>query len=455
MGDLNLNNLRPGDKEGKILCDLEEVYVLECLIKEPARITENSSTLLDVILTNKQELFRASGVYNPEISDHHIVYALLKERAVQHGNRILKVRSYKNFDAEKFKEDLKMAPLQVGEIFESVDNQYEYWEALLNTIVDDHVPTRDMRVRTHNVPYMTREWKNAIKAKRRFSKKFSKNPTSENFEMKRKWRNEATKQKRIAIRQYWKKVSDNVGSDPRKFYKTFRSFTDLKNKQGSCSSNYNICLKVNDELEENQTKVASHFARFFSTMADGIGGDHVNDCAESVAESDFKNHSSLLNISTKLIKRDLHEHHFEFKEIICEEVLKAMNGLNPNKSWGHDRLDSKIMKVGANELVPSLTVIFGRLQDILILMFKVKNKLVMNYISDIFNIKEEDTNGNRFKTFSYGKHSLRFLGPQLWPKLSKEERNIDTLAAFRKMIRKKDVTSIVEGCGTECRLCLA
>jgi len=93
----------------------------------------------------------------------------------------------------------------------------------------------------------------------------------------------------------------------------------------------------------------------------------------------------------------------------------------------------------------------------------------MNYILDIFNIKEEDTNGKRynlrnadfvlhvphFKTVSCGKHSLRFLGPQLWAKLSKEERNIDTLAAFRKMTQKKDVTSIVKGCGTECRLCLA
>ena len=49
MGDLNLNKLRPRDKEGKILCDLEEVYGLECLIKEPTRITENSSTLLNVI----------------------------------------------------------------------------------------------------------------------------------------------------------------------------------------------------------------------------------------------------------------------------------------------------------------------------------------------------------------------------------------------------------------------
>ena len=214
MGDLNLNKLRPGEKEGKILCDLEEVYGLECLIKEPTRITENSSTLLDVILTNQPEFFRERGVYNPEISDHHMVYASLKERAVQHKTRILRVRSYKNFNEEKFKEDLKMAPWQVGESFESVDEQYEYWEALLNKIVDDHVPTRDMKVRAHNVPYMTREWKNAIKAKRRFSKKFSKHPTPENFELKRKWRNEATKERRKAIRQYWKKVSDNVKSDP-------------------------------------------------------------------------------------------------------------------------------------------------------------------------------------------------------------------------------------------------
>ena len=55
-----------------------------------------------------------------------LVYALLKERAVQHGNRILKVRSYKNFNAEKFKEDLIMADWEVVEIFESVDDQYEY-----------------------------------------------------------------------------------------------------------------------------------------------------------------------------------------------------------------------------------------------------------------------------------------------------------------------------------------
>ena len=99
-------------------------------------------------------------------------------------------------------------------------------------------------------------------------------------------------------------------------------------------------------------------------------------------------------------------------------------------------------------------------------MFKVKNKLTVKQIADIFNINEENTNSKRynlrnadfvlprFKTVTYGKHSLRFLGPQLWSKLSKGERNIGTLATFRTMIRKEDVTSFLEGCGSECRLCL-
>ena len=90
----------------------------------------------------------------------------------------------------------------------------------------------------------------------------------------------------------------------------------------------------------------------------------------------------------------------------------------------------------------------------------------MNQIADIFNINEGNTNSKRynlrnadfvsprFKTVTSGKHSLRFLGPQLWSNLSKEERNIGTLATFRAMIRNKDVTSFLEGCGSECRLCL-
>ena len=65
-----------------------------------------------------------------------------------------------------------------------------------------------------------------------------------------------------------------------------------------------------------------------------------------------------------------------------------------------------------------------RLQNIAILMYKLKNGLVPIYITEIFNttskqynLKNADFNIPRFRTVHYGKHSLRYFGPHLWNKL--------------------------------------
>ena len=177
MGDLNLNRLRPDQREGKILLDLEEIHGLKCLISEPSRVTQNHTSLLDVILTNKPELFREDRVHNPEVSDHCMIYKVVKQKAIQYKEKIAHVCGYKNLDEERFKENLSIAPWHIGEYFYSLDGRYAYWDTLLKSIVNEHLPIRDIKVRDNDVPYMTKEWKNAIKVKRRFSKKYSKSPT--------------------------------------------------------------------------------------------------------------------------------------------------------------------------------------------------------------------------------------------------------------------------------------
>ena len=68
-----MDRMNPNRRECKILTDLEEVYGPECLIKDPTRITSYSKTLIDVILTNKPDLFEEGGVMYPEICDHGLV----------------------------------------------------------------------------------------------------------------------------------------------------------------------------------------------------------------------------------------------------------------------------------------------------------------------------------------------------------------------------------------------
>ena len=48
MGDLNLNRLGSDQREGKILHDLEEENGLHCLIREPTRVTQNSTSSLKI-----------------------------------------------------------------------------------------------------------------------------------------------------------------------------------------------------------------------------------------------------------------------------------------------------------------------------------------------------------------------------------------------------------------------
>jgi len=102
-----------------------------------------------------------------------------------------------------------------------------------------------------------------------------------------------------------------------------------------------------------------------------------------------------------------------------------------------------------------------RLQDIAILMCKVKFKLLPTNIVNLFNassssynLRKSDFFIPRFSTVRCGKHSLRYFGVLLWSKLSDKDRGLASLSAFKTNIWKKDLSSLIDDnkC-TNCHLC--
>ena len=59
-----------------------------------------------------------------------------------------------------------------------------------------------------------------------------------------------------------------------------------------------------------------------------------------------------------------------------------------------------------------------RLQDIVILIYKVKYRLVPDFICK-YNFRNQNFDIPRFNSVLYGKHSLGYFGPFLWNKLVK------------------------------------
>ena len=101
-----------------------------------------------------------------------------------------------------------------------------------------------------------------------------------------------------------------------------------------------------------------------------------------------------------------------------------------------------------------------RLQDIAILMCKVKNNLIPRYIQDLFcknnssyNLRNADFIIPRFNTVLYGKHSLKYLGPKLWSTLDAKVRSLPNLHSFRKCIRQCNITELLSEACSNCFLC--
>ena len=93
-------------------------------------------------------------------------------------------------------------------------------------------------------------------------------------------------------------------------------------------------------------------------------------------------------------------------------------------------------------------------------MYRVRHRLCPTYICNIFNnhnssyfLRQSDFSTPSFNTVTYGKHSLRYLGPKLWGKLSPDVRSAKMLNIFRKQIRKYDISLLIDDGCKGCSLC--
>ena len=85
---------------------------LQQVIKSPTRITENSSCLLDIVLTNNPQNVKDSRVISHGLSDHSFICIVIGElfrhvRPKLPPKLVTSFRSFQKFDIDSFIEDLQ------------------------------------------------------------------------------------------------------------------------------------------------------------------------------------------------------------------------------------------------------------------------------------------------------------------------------------------------------------
>ena len=90
-------------------------------------MTKSTETLIALILTNNKRRALQTGVIDTKISNHSLVYTIMRVTLPRLRSRKIALRSFKNFDHDKFVEDLRAAPFYIEDIFDDPDDMLYFF----------------------------------------------------------------------------------------------------------------------------------------------------------------------------------------------------------------------------------------------------------------------------------------------------------------------------------------
>ena len=81
-------------------------HALYPTITRPTRITPNSFTIIDHIITNCNSHYISPGIIESDLTDHYPVFCIIQNTITSKRHNKCYYRVMKNFDSEKFLVDL-------------------------------------------------------------------------------------------------------------------------------------------------------------------------------------------------------------------------------------------------------------------------------------------------------------------------------------------------------------
>ena len=223
LGDFNCNMLQRLPQTTKLKSILVQ-HQMSQLIRDPTRISETSSSLLDLLATTHPEKILDTGVHHLSISDHSLVYAVHCARSIKKPPRKITFRNFNRFQEQAFRDDVQSLPLQVIESFDDPDLAWSPWRTMFTEICEHHAPLKTATVRGNPCPWMSNNVKEMMR-RDSLHRKAIRTKSKDDWKSYKKLRNEVTLLVRKDKENYFKTQISNSNKDPMGIWSTLKKVT--------------------------------------------------------------------------------------------------------------------------------------------------------------------------------------------------------------------------------------
>ena len=326
LGDFNFNLLPNAQDTNSSTWKFRQLlnkFNLKNVINKATRITDTSTTLIDLVICSDTSKISHQGVCDLGISDHHLIYAIVNLKRKRQRPTLKTVYDYKKVDLDSLRMDFAAAPWSICNIFDDLDDATWAWECLYKDIMKSHIQARRVKIRNGSLPWMNSSIRKELNKRYKLLLKAQQTPKgSQAWINYKKARNHCNKLLRSAESNYWLSKFNETTS-AKDFWKTVRSFEGKRT-----ITNIGPIKDSSGVIHLDDTSKAIALNSFFVNVGKSLSKSTQDSSVNFPRQSARNNSVSLYDIA---LHKDL--------------LKSSLKRLKPGKASGPDDISSRELRL--------------------------------------------------------------------------------------------------------------
>ena len=312
------------------------------LINVPTRSQGcQSQSGLDHLYTNRPDKLSPAQVINWGGSDHKMIFVTRYSKSIRSNARYITKRCYKDFNSQEFLNAVKaISWVSLYECYDVNQALKILCESLTN-ILDQMAPVQTIQVRQKYAPWLSTQTKVLINERNSAQKLAFETKKQADWDNYRKLRNQINNRLKKEKQSWQKAKLENCENENN----SAKIWGNIKTWLNWSSAGSPTQLFVDGKLESRPKGIAEAMNQYFIGKVRNLRNNIPSSRSDPVGK---------LKILLKNRKCS-----FSLKTVSPETVSKILTNLRNAKSVGLDQIDTNIIKLVKNEILPSLTHIIN------------------------------------------------------------------------------------------------